>query len=68
MNELRQDHGKPTFTICTTLLYHRVGSSLFNIEFTGQRALFKQMEQTFYVSIVCTRKVDGDLALFILNV
>ena len=49
----RQAHGKPTFSIRTTLLYHCVGSSLFNIEFTDQSALFKQMSlsigQTFYV-------------------
>ena len=41
--ELRRAHGKPTFSIRTTLLYHCVGSSLFHIEFTDQRALFKQM-------------------------
>ena len=59
----RQAHGKPTFSIRTTLLYHCVGSSLFhidftiqeyahgkptfsmlfNIEFTDQSAVFKQM-------------------------
>ena len=40
VNELRQAHGKPTFSIRTTLLYHCVGSSLFNIEFTDQSAVF----------------------------
>ena len=40
IGELRQAHGKPTFSIRTTLLYHCVGSSLFNIEFTDQSALF----------------------------
>ena len=40
VEELRQAHGKPTFSIRTTVLYHCVGSSLFNIEFTDQSALF----------------------------
>ena len=66
--ELRQAHGKPTFSIRTTLLYHCVGSSLFHIEFTDQSALFKQMSlsigQTFDVSIACTRKGDGDFRPF----
>ena len=40
IGELRQAHGKPTFSIRTTVLYHCVGSSLFNIEFTDQSAVF----------------------------
>ena len=38
----QQDHGKPTFSIRTTLLYHCVGSLLFNIEFTDQSAVFRK--------------------------
>ena len=53
MNELRQAHGKPTFSIRTTLLYHCVGSSLFNIEFTDQSAVFKQMSLSIGTDVLC---------------
>ena len=54
-DELRQAHGKPTFSIRTTLLYHCVGSSLFNIEFTDQSAVFNvcKMSLSIRPDVLC---------------
>ena len=57
MNELRQAYGKPTFSIRTTLLYHCVGSLLFNIEFTVQSAVFKQMSLSIGPDVLCNYSV-----------
>ena len=57
MNELRQAHTKPTFSIRGTLLYHCVGSLLFNIEFTDQSAVFKQMSLSIGPDVLCIYSV-----------